>query len=118
MPIYEYRCPECGHDFDKIMKFGADAPPCPECGHEKTEKKVSKTSFHLKGTGWYVTDYKDKPTAATTKDEASDTASSDSGGDSDGGSSDSGGSSDDSPSPSASESSSSSSDTGGSSDAA
>lgn len=67
MPIYEYRCPDCGHEFDKIQKMSDPAPECPDCGHEEVVKKVSRTSFQLKGTGWYVTDYKDKPTAATSK---------------------------------------------------
>jgi putative FmdB family regulatory protein len=80
MPIYEYRCPECGHDFDKLQKVSDPPPACPKCSHPEVVKKVSQTSFHLKGTGWYVTDYKDRPSTATSKDaESSDSGSSDGG---------------------------------------
>lgn len=60
MPIYEYSCKSCGHDFEKLQKISAPTPDCPECGQE-VAKKVSKTSFQLKGSGWYVTDYKSAP---------------------------------------------------------
>ena len=56
MPIYEYQCTTCGHDFDKLQKIGADAPPCPECG-EEVRKKVSASAFVLKGSGWYRDHY-------------------------------------------------------------
>ena len=57
MPIYEYRCPECGLDFEKIQKIGADAPPCPSCGFVDVKKKVSASAFVLKGSGWYKDHY-------------------------------------------------------------
>ncbi len=59
MPIYEYRCTSCSHDFSKLQKLSADAPPCPECGEVEVAKKVSHTSFQLKGGGWYVTDFRE-----------------------------------------------------------
>lgn len=61
MPIYEYICKKCAHEFDEIQKF-SDPPikKCPKC-KGKVEKKLSLPSFQLKGTGWYVTDFKDKP---------------------------------------------------------
>jgi putative FmdB family regulatory protein len=59
MPIYEYRCTGCSHDFSKLQKVSAEAPPCPECGETEVAKKVSHTSFQLKGGGWYVTDFRD-----------------------------------------------------------
>jgi putative FmdB family regulatory protein len=64
MPIYEYICKKCGHEFDEIQKF-SDPPikKCPKCSG-KVEKKLSLPSFQLKGTGWYVTDFKDKPKKA------------------------------------------------------
>jgi putative FmdB family regulatory protein len=60
MPIYEYLCKACGHQLEAIQGFN-DEPlkKCPECNASKLEKQISKPSFHLKGTGWYVTDFKD-----------------------------------------------------------
>ncbi|MCC6346361.1 MAG: zinc ribbon domain-containing protein [Nitrospirales bacterium] len=57
MPIYEYSCLQCGRRHEVMQKF-SDAPiaECPECGGEM-KKLISNTSFVLKGTGWYVTDY-------------------------------------------------------------
>ncbi|MGD2079654.1 MAG: zinc ribbon domain-containing protein [Nitrospirota bacterium] len=57
MPIYEYRCTGCGSEHEFIQKF-SDPPreECPNCGG-KLEKLISNTSFVLKGSGWYVTDY-------------------------------------------------------------
>ncbi len=58
MPIYEYVCNACGHEFEEWQKI-SDAPvqKCPSCGKRKVERLVSLSAFHLKGTGWYVTDY-------------------------------------------------------------
>lgn len=59
MPIYEYACPECGHQNEHMQKL-ADAPiaACPKCGSGKYYKKISAAGFALKGTGWYVTDFR------------------------------------------------------------
>ncbi len=56
MPLYEYQCPACGN-FEVIQKF-ADAPlsSCPTCGRN-VSKLPSAPAFHLKGSGWYLTDY-------------------------------------------------------------
>lgn len=56
MPLYEYQCPTCGN-FEVIQKF-ADAPlsTCPTCGRN-VSKLPSAPAFHLKGSGWYLTDY-------------------------------------------------------------
>ena len=58
MPIYEYRCNACGHEFEEWQKM-SDAPVrvCPKCKARKVEKLISHSSFQLKGSGWYVTDY-------------------------------------------------------------
>lgn len=64
MPIYEYKCCKCGTVSEVIQKF-SDAPltDCEECGNHGTlEKLMSLGSFHLKGSGWYVTDYGRKDT--------------------------------------------------------
>ncbi len=66
MPIYAYRCAECGHDHEALQKF-SDAPltDCPACGEPALQKQVTAAGFRLKGTGWYVTDFRDggKPAA-------------------------------------------------------
>ena len=60
MPIYEYACPDCGYTYDHMQKM-ADAPiaACPKCASTKYYKKISAAGFALKGTGWYVTDFRD-----------------------------------------------------------
>ena len=57
MPIYEYECKKCG-DIHEVMQKIADKPltKCPSCGG-RVHRIVSASSFHLKGTGWYKTDY-------------------------------------------------------------
>ena len=57
MPMYEYRCLSCGLEFEKLQHF-SDPPitTCEACGGP-VKKLISQTSFILKGTGWYVTDY-------------------------------------------------------------
>ncbi|MDA8173850.1 MAG: hypothetical protein M0018_04570 [Nitrospiraceae bacterium] len=69
MPIYEYQCTACGQKTEALQKF-SDAPleRCNACGG-KLKKLLSNTSFVLKGTGWYATDFarKDKPTGASPK---------------------------------------------------
>ena len=57
MPIYEYHCEKCGHDFEVLQQhFDVDEVPCEQCG-STAKRMISNTSFVLKGTGWYVTDY-------------------------------------------------------------
>jgi len=61
MPIYEYRCNKCGKITEALQKF-SDAPlsDC-NCGGQGTlNKLISRSSFQLKGGGWYITDYKNK----------------------------------------------------------
>ena len=60
MPIYEYECSKCGEIEEVFQKF-SDKPlvKCKRCSG-KLHKLVSHSSFHLKGTGWYVTDYANK----------------------------------------------------------
>lgn len=61
MPIYAYRCASCGHDKDVIQKF-SDTPLtlCPVCGADAFRKQLTAPSFQLKGSGWYVTDFRDQ----------------------------------------------------------
>ena len=57
MPIYEYRCQDCNYEFERMQKF-SDPPieVCPTCAG-LVQKLISRSAFHLKGSGWYVTDY-------------------------------------------------------------
>ncbi len=58
MPYYEYRCNGCGHQYEKLQRITDDSrPPCEACGSGDVSRLVSHTSFVLKGSGWYVTDY-------------------------------------------------------------
>ncbi len=64
MPIYEYQCDACQHKFETIQKFTDPLlEECPECKEKALRKLVSAAAFRLKGTGWYVTDFKDKPSS-------------------------------------------------------
>ena len=60
MPIYEYQCEQCGKVEEALQKFSDK--PLSECRHcsGKLHKLISQSAFHLKGTGWYVTDYASK----------------------------------------------------------
>jgi putative FmdB family regulatory protein len=60
MPVYEYECSQCGEIEEVIQKFSDE--PLTTCRHcaGKLVKLISQSSFHLKGSGWYVTDYADK----------------------------------------------------------
>jgi putative FmdB family regulatory protein len=90
MPIYAYRCSACGHAKDALQKM-SDPPltTCPACGAEAFSKQVTAAGFQLKGSGWYVTDFRGgsggggapAAAAATSADTAgaSSTATSDAG---------------------------------------
>jgi putative FmdB family regulatory protein len=59
MPIYEYKCEECGHQIEAIQKFSDDPlTECPNCKKQALKKMLSASAFHLKGSGWYETDFK------------------------------------------------------------
>lgn len=59
MPIYAYRCSTCGHAKDVLQKMSdARLTVCPACGAETFEKQVTAAGFQLKGSGWYVTDFR------------------------------------------------------------
>jgi putative FmdB family regulatory protein len=64
MPIYEYECTGCGKLHEIIQKI-SDKPlaKCPQCSG-KLQKLISQSAFHLKGSGWYATDYANKSTSA------------------------------------------------------
>ena len=57
MPIYEYKCDSCGYRFERLQSFSEEpVKVCPRCGGN-VRKLISHSSFILKGTGWYATDY-------------------------------------------------------------
>jgi len=59
MPIYAYKCESCGYAKDVLQKM-SDAPlsVCPQCGADAFKKQVTAAGFQLKGSGWYVTDFR------------------------------------------------------------
>ena len=76
MPIYAYRCQECGFAKDVLQKV-SDAPltECPSCGKPGFKKQVTAAGFQLKGTGWYVTDFKGgQSSGASTAAKSADSA--------------------------------------------
>lgn len=79
MPIYEYQCTACGRIEEALQKV-SDAPltTCPHCSGQLS-KLISHSAFHLKGSGWYVTDYADKRKAPTSSATDSESGSKDTG---------------------------------------
>ena len=73
MPIYEYECRKCGKTHEILQKI-SESPKrkCPSCGARSLKKLVSAAAFQLKGTGWYVTDFRDKGKKAEKKVDGKD----------------------------------------------
>jgi len=72
MPIYAYRCASCGHAQDVLQKISDPLlTVCPACGAPAFEKQVTAAGFQLKGSGWYVTDFRGGNNAAK-KDEGAE----------------------------------------------
>ena len=73
MPIYEYKCTSCGHKKEVLQKL-SDAPlkECPACGKATLSKLISAAGFHLKGSGWYATDFKGGSKSAEPGEEKGD----------------------------------------------
>ena len=91
MPIYEYQCRDCGHKLTAKQRISE--PPlatCPDCQTDSLQRLISQTSFVLKGSGWYASDYKPAP--------AGDSGAGSEGASSEGSTTDSGASSSDAPS--------------------
>lgn len=64
MPLYEYKCKNCEKTFEALQRINAE--PLAECRHcgGQVEKLISVSSFQFKGSGWYITDYKNKSSKA------------------------------------------------------
>jgi putative FmdB family regulatory protein len=59
MPLYDFACTACGHNFERLQKMSdADPRTCPACGKDTVMKQVTAPSFRLAGSGWYETDFK------------------------------------------------------------
>ena len=72
MPIYAYRCSECGHAKDVLQKMSDDPlTVCPACGQSSFQKQLTAAGFQLKGSGWYATDFRGGGSAATSSSGAS-----------------------------------------------
>jgi putative FmdB family regulatory protein len=78
MPLYEYECDACGHRFETIQQKFSDPPPerCPKCGGV-IRKLQSAPAIQFKGSGWYITDYARKDSAAAGAESKSDTKAGD-----------------------------------------
>lgn len=76
MPIYAYRCEECGFAKDVLQKI-SDAPltDCESCGKPSFRKQLTAAGFQLKGSGWYVTDFKGGAKASSEPAKSSDSTS-------------------------------------------
>ncbi|AOF85485.1 regulatory, FmdB family domain protein [Hydrogenophaga sp. RAC07] len=73
MPIYAYKCESCGHAKDVLQKMSDDPlTVCPSCGQASFKKQLTAAGFQLKGSGWYVTDFREgsKPAATPASDGA------------------------------------------------
>lgn len=67
MPLYEYRCKNCSHTFEKIQSFSApEEKECPVC-HGEVERLLSAPAIQFKGSGWYVSDYAKKGNSGSMK---------------------------------------------------
>ncbi|MDE0309952.1 MAG: zinc ribbon domain-containing protein [Acidiferrobacterales bacterium] len=81
MPIYEYVCEDCDYELEIIQRIKeARLTRCPACNEESLRRKLSAAAFHLKGTGWYETDFKTKKPddEKSKKSESGDSKSADS----------------------------------------
>ena len=71
MPLYEYKCKKCGHQFEKIQKYSDRmVKKCPDCGG-RVEQMITAPAVQFTGTGWYVTDYAKKSSGLSSSDSGS-----------------------------------------------
>lgn len=69
MPIYEYQCMQCGHQLEVLQGISEKSlNECPACHEMTLNKLMSSTSFQLKGTGWYATDFRNKGKSTVTQE--------------------------------------------------
>ena len=78
MPIYAYRCADCGHTKDVLQKLSDPVlSTCPACGKDSFAKQLTAAGFQLKGSGWYATDFKNSGSKPPAKDAAKPDAKAD-----------------------------------------
>lgn len=78
MPIYAYKCSSCGHQQDVLQKISEDPLTiCPACGQTSFAKQVTAAGFQLKGSGWYVTDFRDNGAKKEAKSDSKNDGKSD-----------------------------------------
>jgi putative FmdB family regulatory protein len=76
LPLYPYRCTQCGHRFEKIQSFSAEPEKvCPKCG-APVERVLTAPRLQFKGAGWYVNDYASKPSSSSGSDKPAGESSS------------------------------------------
>ncbi|HEX8811845.1 MAG TPA: FmdB family zinc ribbon protein [Terracidiphilus sp.] len=76
MPLYAYRCTQCGHQYEKVQKFSAEPEiVCPQCGGP-LERPLTAPALQFKGSGWYINDYAPKPASGNATKSAADSSSS------------------------------------------
>ena len=76
MPVYEYLCKGCGHEFEREQRISEDPiKKCPQCGKQKAKRLISRTSFVLNGGGWYGDLYGSVKPGSEKKDDAAAGAS-------------------------------------------
>lgn len=81
MPIYAYKCNACGHEQDVLQKMSDPVlTVCPECNQSTYSKQVTAAGFQLKGSGWYVTDFRNNGSAKPSSGGTSSASESSSGG--------------------------------------
>lgn len=64
MPLYEFKCRDCDHQWDERVQYRAPLPDCPECGSGEVKKVYHATALIFKGSGWHVNDYASGKAAA------------------------------------------------------
>jgi putative FmdB family regulatory protein len=77
LPLYAYRCTQCGHKFEKIQNFSAEEEKeCPKC-HGVLERPLTAPGLNFKGAGWYVNDYAPKSSAQASDSDSKPNSDSD-----------------------------------------
>jgi len=75
LPLYAYRCTQCGHKFEKIQNFSAEPEKeCPKC-HGVLERPLTAPGLSFKGAGWYVNDYASKGSGSSSESSSAETKS-------------------------------------------